>query len=51
MSCLLPIALHERVVNDRAGSGSRRPLSRALAYFIWRTTADEDGHYCFAVAL
>ncbi len=32
MRCLLPIALHERVANDGAGSGSQRSLSRVLAY-------------------
>jgi len=32
--------------------GDRRVDRRAKSYTVqWRATADEDGHYCFAVAL
>ena len=39
----------------RASDGARRSvgaLHKVLTVLLeWRATADEDGHYCFAVAL
>jgi hypothetical protein len=41
---------HMRLSADRCGI-FRRPATISCKIVQWRATADEDGHYCFAVPL
>jgi hypothetical protein len=42
-----------RIVSRRLDEQARRSRASRILYKIvrWRATVDEDGHYCFAVAL
>jgi hypothetical protein len=38
-------------MREQLGAGSNRNLAPNGPVEEWRIAADEDGHYCFAVAL
>jgi hypothetical protein len=42
--------IHVRLVTARGGI-LQHPATISCKIAKWRATADEDGHYCFAVAL